>query len=77
MDLHASVDVFKAVVWLFEPDLVFSNMNEGLETPHFSPGEYVFGKTVNTGKHKTSSTALTTAHSTVLDKSLDSHQFPH
>lgn len=73
MDLHASVDVFKAVVWLSESNLVLSGMNEGLEAPGFSPGEYIFGKTVNTGKHKTSSTALTTACSMVLDTSLGSH----
>lgn len=77
MDLHASVDVFKAAVWLSESSLVFSSMNAGLETPGFSPGEYVFGKTVTAGKYKTSSTVLTTACSIVLDISLGSHQFPH
>lgn len=74
---RASVDIFKAIFGLSESNLASSSMNEGLETPGFSPGEYIFGQTASPVKHKTSSVSLTTASLVVLDKSLSSHQFPH
>lgn len=75
-DGFTSVGVIKQLCDFLHPT-GFSQGNEGSELPGFSPGEYVSGKTVSTGKHKTSFTASTTACSVVLDAPLGSHKFSH